>query len=92
MQPATRRFIKEHPELGECLAEFENRISYLENSQPHSSPRGKEPPPSPATDRLSNKERDIIAGLRAQVLHLEKKLNQHLDPLKRKKLKGLAIE
>lgn len=80
-----RNLIKEHPELGECLAEFESRISYLENSQSYSSLGEKEPPLPTTTDRLSNKERDIIANLRALVYHLEKKLNEHLDASMKKK-------
>ena len=85
MLPATRRLIKEYPELGEILAEHENRLSTLENSQSYSSLGEKEPPLPTTIDRLSNKERDIIANLRALVYHLEKKLNEHLDASMKKK-------
>ncbi|KKN71844.1 hypothetical protein LCGC14_0416980 [marine sediment metagenome] len=84
MLQATRRIVKDYPEFGELLAEFENRISYLENSQPYSRLE-EEPSPTPTTDRLSNKERDVIASLRAMVLHIEKKLNEYIDASKKRK-------
>ncbi len=85
MLEEARRIVRDYPEFGELLAEFENRISHLENSQPYHRVEETAPPLPATTDRLSNKERDIIARWRAMVLHIEKKLNEHIDASKKKK-------
>ena len=40
--PELRELIKQYPELGDLLAEYENRLSYLEASQPYCKEPEKE--------------------------------------------------
>lgn len=42
--------IKNFPQLGEVLAEFENRISKLENSQPYGKEEQEQPRPVEVID------------------------------------------
>lgn len=61
-------------EIQEMLAEFENRISYLENSLPfHSDP---EPTPVYKDTEWTNRQWDAVKQLKAQVIHLTTKVNE----------------
>ncbi len=71
-----REFVKQCPELGEVLAEFENRLAYLESILPYRAPEepGKIKPVFKS--RPVNKE---IDQLKAGFLHLQKELNKHIS-------------
>jgi len=81
-----RKLINQFPELGDCFAEWENRISFLENSLPYSRP----PEPQPAQEPEVWKPRawDRLQQLEARVLHIEKKsMEQRAERAKRKQVK-----
>ena len=74
--------IKSWEELGDYLAEFENRLKYIENSQGGS----KE-----IVEQETSQEPEWYCGqwtqvtqLKAMVLHLQKKVNEHIDRKKHK--------
>ncbi len=77
--------IRMYPQLGEAFAEFENRISYLENSQPYHleaatiQSRNENPTLKEAAEPWADKQWDVINQLRAMVLYLQEKVNKSLD-------------
>ena len=75
--------IRQYPELGDVFANFENRLLYLENSQPyHRDPEQPKPEPEipniPEVRQLKYQVEQAKAGY----LHLQNKLNEHLDKKK----------
>ena len=70
-------------ELGEILAEIENRISTLENSLHGHEENKPEPfyPPAPPEHQLFNR----LQQLEGKLLHFDKKFNEYTDRAKRKK-------
>ncbi len=71
--------------IQDLLAEFENRIGTLELSMPN-SPREVPGEPRELTISLTDRQMDIVNQLKAQVLHLQNKLNEHIDPDKKIRL------
>ena len=85
--PDLRDLIKHYPELGEHLAETENRLSTLENSVVVSGnelPVIKEPPEKIAVRGLTLKERQEFGQLKAQLKFVENKINQFVDSKKKR--------
>ncbi len=79
--------IKSWEELGDALADFENRILTLEMSQPYS--RIEEPlPVRESVTSLTSKEWDAINQLKGMQLHLDKKLSSLLE----RKAKGKSYK
>jgi len=68
--------IKECPELGEVLAEFENRISFLESSLPY--PVSKEEP-----IREERAYQDL-RPIKSEVNHILNKINTHINASKKR--------
>ena len=70
--------IRECPELGEIFAEFENRLSCVENSMPNTK---REQPGTENTKvpKWTRKQWDSIQQLQAEIIFLKNKLNGHLD-------------
>jgi len=67
-----RELIRQYPELGDAFAEFENRISFLENSLPyhHEEPKSEIQPvfkPRPVDEEIDQ--------LKAGYIHLQNKIN-----------------
>ncbi|KKN60088.1 hypothetical protein LCGC14_0535570 [marine sediment metagenome] len=87
-----KELVRECPELGEAFAEFENRISYLENSQPYHQEaatiqsQNENPTLKEAAEPWASKQWDVINQLRAMVLYLQEKVNKSTDKKKRTKL------
>ena len=79
-----RELIRQYPELGDAFAEFENRISYLENSLPYHREEPKVEIQPVFRPRPIDKE---IDQLKAHVLHLQNKLNEYIDNSKTAKNK-----
>ena len=75
-----RELIRQYPELGDTFAEFENRISYLENSLPYHQEKPKPEIQPVFRPRPVDKE---IDQLKAVYIHLQNKLNEHLDKSKK---------
>lgn len=71
-----RELIRQYPELGDAFAEFENRISCLENSLPYHQEEVKSEIQPVFRPRPVDKE---IDQLKAGYIHLQNKLNKHLD-------------
>ena len=71
-----KELIKMYPELGEVLADFENRLSYLANSQPYQKEPPKEPEPE---EPWVSKQWDVVNQLRAKVNYLQGKVNAKYD-------------
>jgi len=69
-------------EIGDILAEFENRISTLEmlHTQSYSSYKETKIEPQPKKETFSN---SAITELKSKFLYLQNKLNAHLDKKKR---------
>ena len=81
-----RQLVTEYPELGDILADFESRILFLENSLARPSNlslpiENKTPPEQPKFD---NHQWDTVQQLKGQIIHLQNKLNEHID-FRRKK-------
>ncbi len=77
--------IKTFEELGDVLAEVENRLSTLENSVVVSGDEPIEEPEEKITVRgLNVKERQEFGQLKAQLKFVENKINQFVDSKKRK--------
>lgn len=78
--------LKEYPELGEALADFESRLLYLENSLPYSRPEiiaKKEPP-----NEWSKKQWDYVQQIKAELLHHRReyaRLMAELDTISQKR-------
>ncbi|KKM60008.1 hypothetical protein LCGC14_1546160 [marine sediment metagenome] len=78
-------YVQSWEELGKALAEFENRISYLENSQPYHQEaatiqsQNENPTLKEAAEPWADKQWDVINQLRAMVLYLQEKVNKSLD-------------
>ncbi|KKM27105.1 hypothetical protein LCGC14_1578000 [marine sediment metagenome] len=68
--------IKSWEELGEILAEFENRLSYLENSQHFHYPEDR---PEPKPVFRPRPIHDEIDQLKAGFLYLQKNVNAISD-------------
>ncbi len=71
-----KELINQYPELGDVFAEFENRISSLENSLPyhHEEPKSEIQPvfkPRPVDKEIDQ--------LKAMVLYLQNKVNTLTD-------------
>lgn len=70
------KLIREYPELGDVLAEFETRLLRLENS----SPIVIYPEPIKPLDNIDVRQLKYqIEQARSGYLHLQNKLNEHLD-------------
>ncbi len=74
------------PEIGDALAEFESRLSFLEMLHAPSNN------PSNLEERVAELERqrppqpvpkDAFQDLRAMLFHLERKLYEHIDKKKK---------
>jgi len=76
--------IRQYPELGDVFAEFENRILFLENSLPYHIEEPKIEIQPIFKPRPVDKE---IDQLKAGFIHLQNKLNEHLDKKKTDKNK-----
>jgi len=76
--------IKSFEELGEILAEFENRISLLENSMPN--PQELDQPEKPPEPQWTQEQWRYVQQLRGMVLHLDKQVKEALS--KKKKPEG----
>ncbi len=74
--------IRQYPELGEAFAQFENRVSYLENCQHSHEP--EEPQPKEKDIPWVSSQWDTIKQIRAMILFLQGKLNEHVDASKKK--------
>jgi len=72
--------IRQYPELGDVFANFENRLLYLENSQPyHRDPeQPKLEPEIPDILELRQLKHQIEQA-KAGYLHLQNKLNDYID-------------
>ena len=79
-----RELIRQYPELGEVFAEFENRISYLENSQSYHKEESESEIQPVFRPRPVDKELD---QLKAGFIHLQNKLNEYIDKNKNGKNK-----
>jgi len=75
--------IRQYPELGNVFAEFENRISFLENSLSYQEEPKTEIQPI-FRPRPVDKE---IDQLKAGFIHLQNKLNGYIDKSKTAKNK-----
>jgi len=64
-------------EIQELLADFENRISYLENLATGHIAQKTEMPAQKI--ELSRSQMNIVNQLKAQVTHLQNKMNEHID-------------
>ena len=73
-----RDLILMYPELGEVLAEIENRLLYLEHSQPIRDLE-LEPKPSIVEPEWTSKQWDTITQLKSMVLYLQEKVNTLTD-------------
>ena len=73
--------IKSWEELGDYLAEIENRISYLENSQGAATiqSQNENPTHEEAAESWSSKQWDVVNQLRSMVLYLQEKVNRITD-------------
>ena len=70
------KLIREYPELGDVLAEFETRLLRLENS----SPIIIYPEPIKTLDNIDVRQLKYqVEQARSGYLHLQNKLNEHLD-------------
>ena len=78
--PDLRELIRHYPELGEVFAEWENRISFLENSQGRLPEEPKEVKPAFRPRPID----DEVDQLKSGFLHLQRKLNEHTDATKKK--------
>jgi len=76
-----KELIRQYPELGEALAEFENRISHLENSLPYHQEQPKSEIQPVFRPRPVDKE---IDQLKVGYIHLQNKLDEHLVKSKSK--------
>lgn len=73
--------IKSFEELGEVLAEWENRVSTLENSG-HSHEPEREPETQTIVRGLTRQERDEFNQLKSKMLWLQNKANERFDKKK----------
>ena len=76
-----QELIRQYPELGDALAEFENRISFLENSLPYYQEEYKSEIQPVFKPRPVDKE---IDQLKANYIGLRNKLYEHLGSSKNK--------
>ena len=74
-----RELIRQYPELGNAFAEFENRISFLENSMPYHKEEPKSEIQPVFKPRPVDKE---IDQLKAGYIHLQNKVNTLIDKKK----------
>ena len=80
--------IKSWEELGDHLAEIENRLSYLENSANNTQVGDIEERLSKIESLLESQPQrtdnkgETTKQIRAMVLYLQRKLNQHMDKKK----------
>jgi len=81
-----KELIRHYPELGDLFAEWENRISFLENSIPYQ--KEEQPKPELKEEPWSNKQRDTVNQIRLQCQYLRGKLMEHLAPKDAKQKKG----
>ena len=90
--------VKQYPELGEALAEIENRLSVLEGSgKPYSyyddvekRLAGLEQRQNP--DFVAKLAREELEGIKARLNHLYNKLNEHIDAKKQPGKKGQPLK
>jgi len=75
--------IKTWEELGDALAEFENRVSTLEYSVPYA--REDKPTPVPEGKKLTEREWGELQQIKSRLSFLQEKLNNHLDKTKAEK-------
>ena len=82
-----RQLVTEYPELGDILADFESRILFLENSL--APPSNLLPPIEnktlPEQPKFDNRQRDTVQQLKGQIIHLQNKLNEHIDSRRKKR-------
>ena len=78
--------IKSWEDLGDALANFENRISCLENTMPFYS---FEKPEGKSQQRIIY---ELRQSDRALILHLQNKLNEHIDASKGKTSKYISYK
>lgn len=79
-----KQLIQQYPELGEVFADFETRLLTLENSL--SSPVGETPQKNETPEpEWTRRQWDAVTQLKGLVLHIQSKLNEHLDKSKPKK-------
>ena len=74
-----RDLIEQYPELGDVFADFENRILFLENSQPYNKP---EPIPEPEPEPWTKRQWDSVQQLRGAQRHTDKTLLSTLKKIK----------
>lgn len=80
-----KHLIQECPEFGDIMADFENRISFLENSQSHCYRSEKEQP----TPDVQPANKEVLSKLhKVEVLinDLRNILNKHIDKSKKKRM------
>ena len=82
------------PQIGDIIAEFENRVSYLEQSSVGTLVYELEERLKAIEEKInlitndkswSNQQWDAVQQAQVKVMHLENKLNEHLDATKKKK-------
>ena len=84
-----RELIRQYPELGDVFANFETRILFLENSLPYH--RELEFPKPEIPDLLEIRQLKYqVEQAKAGYLHLQNKLNGHLDK-NRKKMSDMYV-
>ena len=93
--PELRELIKQYPEIGDVLAEYENRLAFLEASQPYSKEPEKEIIPEVHYVSLEPKQRysrilelerrmRLLENLENRVKGIEKHITLKVIPTKRK--------
>jgi len=76
-------------EIGDILAEFENRISTLEMLHTQSFYKEAKPEPQPKKETFSN---SAINELKSKFLYLQNKINEHIDASNKKHKSKLTIK
>jgi len=83
-----QELVNECPELGDAFAEFENRVSYLENLRTPANSTLYQVVDNQTEQLAEIKEspvnNDSINQLRAMVYFLQKKFNEHIDGSKKR--------
>ena len=83
--PSLQDLIKQYPLLGEHLAEIENRISFLENSQCNIPVTQESEVVTEPEPQWSKRQWDYVKQLKSRVIHFEGKVEELMGTLKKKK-------
>ena len=91
MSDSLKQLIRQYPELGDIFADFENRLSLIENSLPNKIPSGETFTQSPDSTTLkeepwSKEQWDVVNQLRGMVKFLYlKETERRANASKRRK-------